>query len=120
MRKSIAEMSEMVNREVDTNPKITPVIDLSEIRRGAQELNNTMSDRQLMFDSSFSKAKDASFRYQVNREALAAASEKSEVVAGTKLEYNQYNTSPKALSEAEIYRQTKNQLSTLKGALNAT
>ena len=31
--------------------------------------------------------------------------------------FNQYNTSPRALSSADIYRQTKNQISIAKGAL---
>lgn len=33
------------------------------------------------------------------------------------IQFNQYNNSPKALSNAEIYRRTKNQLSVAKGAL---
>jgi hypothetical protein len=30
--------------------------------------------------------------------------------AGARVEFNQYNTSPESLSDAEIYRQTNNQL----------
>ena len=36
---------------------------------------------------------------------------------GTSLVFNQYNNSPKALSEAEIYRQTRNQIEQVKGAM---
>ena len=32
--------------------------------------------------------------------------------------FNQYNSSPKAISDADIYRQTKNQISVAKGVLS--
>jgi hypothetical protein len=45
----------------------------------------------------------------IKTDAGAVGNDKAPIV------YNQYNTSPKALSPAEIYRQTKNQLSSMRG-----
>jgi hypothetical protein len=52
--------------------------------------------------------------------ASAIAADGSTIVAGgTNVTFYQTNTSPVALSNAEIYRQTKNSLSRVKGALPA-
>jgi pyrroloquinoline quinone (PQQ) biosynthesis protein C len=61
------------------------------------------------------KAQSASAGYESNREA--AEDDRPDPREGETTIYNQYNTSPKALSPAEIYRQTKNQLSVRKGAV---
>jgi hypothetical protein len=50
-------------------------------------------------------AADAYNRYQDLYDAAYAAA-----AAGSTIEFNQYNTSPESLSDAEIYRQTNNQL----------
>ena len=39
---------------------------------------------------------------------------------GNKFEFNQYNYSPKALTRSEIYRQTNNQFSAFRKAVNTT
>lgn len=122
MRKSISGIKDVLELDTDMRPKVTPVIDLSEIRKGAAEIGSTIGKQNLSIDAAFSKAKDASERYKSNlavRESqVVDATPKSEV----SMTYIQNNTSPKALSSAEIYRQTKNQLSQTKGALtpNAT
>ena len=47
---------------------------------------------------------------QFNRYADLYDSAYAAAAAGTNIEFNQYNTSPESLSDAEIYRQTNNQL----------
>lgn len=55
------------------------------------------------------------------QEAAAAASATASAAPSgeAKIEFNQYNTSPKALSPVEIYRNTKSQISLAKEALKA-
>jgi tape measure domain-containing protein len=92
----------------DINPVITPVIDLSLARRGFDDL------AAMSASSAYTAAIASSIAFP---EAIAAEGPVQGAVAGTILTFTQNNTSPKALSEAEIYRQTKNQLSAIKGAL---
>jgi tape measure domain-containing protein len=95
---------------IELNPVITPVIDLSQAKRGFDDLA-TMARIQPVTTTGMAPAVAA---------AAAGARPPGEgaiSVGGSTYNFTQNNTSPKALSEAEIYRQTKNQLSVLKGAL---
>ena len=55
--------------------------------------------------------------YQI-KEAVNKLSDKIDTLDAGSTTFNQYNTSPKALSSADIYRQTRNQLSLAKGRVN--
>lgn len=55
--------------------------------------------------------------YQI-KEAVNKLSDKIDTLDVGSTTFNQYNTSPKALSSADIYRQTRNQLSLAKGRVN--
>lgn len=114
MRRSISEMSNVLDLDTDLSPRITPIIDMSEIKRGASMIGQTIAGKQIAVDAAFMKAKDASDKYNTN---LEVGSEAKDAVAPVQMTYIQNNNSPKALSQAEIYRQTKNQLATSKGAL---
>ena len=50
-------------------------------------------------------------------QAAAQAEQTAAAPGGTSVKFEQNNYSPEALTEIEIYRQTKNQLSQLKSAL---
>lgn len=54
---------------------------------------------------------------EIMRKQLALEEEQKRVQKPTQIQFIQNNTSPKALSPTEIYRQTKNQLSMAKGVL---
>ena len=54
---------------------------------------------------------------EIMRKQLALEEERNRVQKPTQIQFIQNNTSPKALSPTEIYRQTKNQLSMAKGVL---
>lgn len=114
MRKSMSEMADAISMD-DFNPTVTPVIDMSEIKKGAQEISSTLGSNHIRVGAAYSKAKDASNRELERRAADEGA---TPIVQETvQMSYVQNNYSPKSLSAAEIYRQTKNQLSTAKGAL---
>lgn len=122
MRRSISDMHRLLAIEPDMNPTITPVLDLSVVQKQATGLAGMLAANAISVDAAYSKATNASYGYQSNVDAALAAQVQPESTPGS-VTFIQNNNSPKALSPADIYRQTNNQLSTLKGALasnNAT
>ena len=103
MSSAIAQMSEMINTDIDTQPTIRPVLDLSNVESGASRLNTLFSRTQALSVSASMDSANSS----KNQNGANAAS------TGNTYQFTQNNYSPKALSSIEIYRQTKNQFSTL-------
>ncbi len=116
MQKSISKMSEVVERDVDLSPRIRPVLDLTDIRKNATQIGTLLKPTPLAVTPSFSSAQQASTGFQANLDVQAV---NDDIINRLRPEvnYTQNNYSPKQLSSAEIYRQTKNQLSTVKEAL---
>jgi tape measure domain-containing protein len=110
---SLAGIGDLVNDNVNLQPTITPVIDLTQAKAGFNSLAN-MSKAQIIAASSSS-----SIASSISADNAAAANEITSAgnSGGTSLTFQQFNNSPKALSTAEIYRKTNNQLSVVKGAL---
>lgn len=119
IRKSISGFSDLITKDLDSRPTITPVMDLSEIKKDAGELSRFLppTDPGISLGSAYAKARYVRDSYASN---LAAANAQADEAAGGTVNYTQNNYSPKALSQAEIYRQTKNQLSSVKGALSTS
>lgn len=84
----------------DINPVITPVLDLSEAKAGADDL------RSMFSNESFNGVQNAAagIGARTTEQSSQNGSQKTVV-------FNQYNNSPKALDEVEIYRQTKSSIS---------
>ena len=115
MRKTLTGLGDIVNSEVvDVNPTIKPVLDLSEVRKGAGQIEGMMPVKPLEVSGAYSQAAGASLavkqRQAQDYDAQAQGS-------GDTLIFNQNNYSPKAISATETYRNTNNQLSRAKGAL---
>ena len=111
-KQSLAGIASAIDRDMDLAPTITPVLDLSSVRKSASELGDVLGTKPITMDQSYSSAQVASAGYQDSR-----ANDGDEGTAGGHSEqynFNQYNYSPKALSTADIYRQTQNQLSRTK------
>jgi tape measure domain-containing protein len=117
LRKSMSGISDLVNQNVDLTPKITPVIDLTTFNKDAKSLSAAMPNSfDLSATSSYGQAKSARASYDANAANQADAT--SQTGNSPKdVSFTQNNYSPKALSTADIYRQTRNQLSVAKGAL---
>ena len=96
-------------REFDNTLVITPVLDLSEVSRGADALDSILGDSSV---GSFDRA--ATLSSILNGRSDSS----SENSTGGNLSFVQNNYSPKALSAGEIYRQTRNHLSVVKESLN--
>lgn len=99
MRNAIAAMILMANEEIDTNPVITPELDLTDVRKSAQEISSMVDNTQAN---------------------LRAPALDSEIQNGgnSGMTFVQNNYSPKALDPLEIYRQTGNLFSRSKGMVN--
>lgn len=114
LRKSVSGFSDLVVGDVDVNPVITPVLDLSSVKKDAGSINGMLGTRPISVDSAYSKARYVATGYARNQQAAAQAADQATAAPVT---FTQNNYSPKALTSAEIYRQTNNQLSVAKGAL---
>ncbi len=118
VRKSISGLSELVASDIDMNPTITPVLDLTSFRKDATQIGGMFSGKTISVDATYSKASAASAGYQSNVEVSNANNDNPDDRPAD-ITFIQNNTSPKALSAAEIYRLTKNQLSKAKEVVAA-
>ena len=106
---AISKITDVINGEIDTQPTIRPVLDLSDVESGTSRLNALFSRTQAMSISS-----------GMNRVANEEEIQNGAITSsGNIIQFTQNNYSPKALSRIEIYRQTKNQLSMMKGLVKA-
>ena len=103
---AISKVRDFVEGNMDTQPTIRPVLDLSEVRSGAHMLSALLSRKQAMTIST-----------EMNRQTGSTIQngETATPAAGNSYSFVQNNYSPKSLSRIDIYRQTKNQFSALKG-----
>lgn len=102
---AISKIREFVDGEMEVQPTIRPVLDLSEVRSSAGRLTAILSRSQAMKISS-----------SMNRETTGEIQNGDGTPSvGNSYSFVQNNYSPKALSRIDIYRQTKNQFSALKG-----
>lgn len=106
---AISKISTIIDEGIDTQPTIRPVLDLSNIESGTSRLN-----------SLFSRTQALSINAVPNREPInEPQSEMNNPVNANTYSFAQYNYSPKALSRLDIYRQTKNQFSLMKGLVTS-
>lgn len=117
IRRTIAKASDAVSQEMDLNPRVTPVLDLTDVRDKAGQIGRILSGaREINLGATNTNANDASAGVQRNISAQVEDTMLANAPRET-IQFNQYNSSPKPLNEAEIYRNTNNQLSRAKGAL---
>ena len=96
MKKSMRDISDVVTDHIDPNPTITPILDLSQIRKDATSIGSIFPAASLGLASGIS---------------VPFGEDEAETGQAAPIQFIQNNTSPDKLSEIEIYRQTKNQLS---------
>lgn len=114
---SISGLSAAINDNIDVNPTITPVLDLSQVQSGAGQINGLLSNQTLQVGAVKATAVTANAGVTANSSQQVQTDADGQVVSNSPVTFIQNNNSPKALSNAEIYRQTKNQISVAKGVL---
>jgi tape measure domain-containing protein len=116
LQKSISGLSDQIQGNIDINPTITPVLDLSNVKQNASQIGSMLKADPITVGASYTSAKNASVGYSENQSAFL----QSAPAAGTTptpINFTQNNYSPKAISAADLYRQTKNQVSKVRGVL---
>lgn len=109
VRNSVSRIAEAINNDIDTQPTIRPVLDLSDVQAGTSKLSAMFSRNQaLSVSAGMQRASD----YGVSDTTHATN-------AGSTFQFTQINNSPKALSRTEIYRQTSNQFSAFERMVKA-
>lgn len=90
-------------------PTIKPVVDLSEVEAAKKTISDLGASPNLSAAANLTAAGAAARSvYQIK---AASPEEQKDIRSNMRdVVFNQYNTSPKALSEADIYRQTRSQL----------
>ena len=109
LKNSIKYIYDVINSDIDIQPTIRPVLDLSNVTSGATKLNAMLSRTQALRISG-----DMSRKY--GEEIQNGMNVPN---SGNTYQFTQNNYSPKALSRVEIYRQTKNQFSMMKRMVDA-
>jgi tape measure domain-containing protein len=113
MQQSLAELANLVNTDFTMSPTITPVLDMTSVTKSAAQLDALLNTTPVPVNATYSSAKQASNGFNDNQQAQ----DDNAQTPGDTFNFTQNNNSPKALSTADIYRQTKNQLSAAKEAL---
>ena len=113
MLMALTTASALAESDVNTSPVITPVLDLSGVKAEAKNLNKTLGTTPTIGVQT-SRARTQGI--QLGQTLPAEANSQN----GSAIEYSfvQNNYSPKALSRLDIYRQTKNQFSAMKGMVS--
>lgn len=119
MKSAIAHVSDIVDREMDAEPTIRPVLDLSNVQNGVGKINSLFS-KGLDMSVSYNKAVAASGSGKAESPASVENSGNYQQPASNTFSFVQNNYSPKSLSRSEIYRQTNNQFSAFRKAVNPT
>lgn len=101
--------------KLDENPTITPVLDLTEFNKQHTKMVSAL-DAPVDISANTTNAQ-ASGVYNMQESLKEMQADAGAATPVTNIELTQYNSSPKALSHVEIYRQTKSQLSLAKEAL---
>jgi hypothetical protein len=119
LTKAISNISDMALSTVDMNPTIKPVLDLSAVEKDSLAINSMLTPSTISVDTAYNQAASISADQQAAKSATDIATEISAKSGDTNISFIQTNNSPKALTPAEIYRQTKNQISNAKGVLES-
>lgn len=117
IKNSMSNMASAVEGDLSLMPTVRPVLDLSNIRKGSNLINGMLVPDTLAVDKAYAKAAVLSTSRRAIDERATAAKAPQPVIPSITL--NQTNTSPKALSEIDIYRRTNNQLSTVKEVIDS-
>lgn len=105
LRNAVSKIGDFIENGIDSQPTIRPLLDLSDVTEGAGRLSALLSRNQAMKISAGMEREGGSV---VQNGGATSTS-------GNNYNFTQNNYSPKALSRIDIYRQTKNQFSALKG-----
>jgi len=113
---AIGNIANTVDMSIDSTPVIRPVLDLTNIEAGGQKINSLFAQRQGINVSAInSKIPIIGQSNSVNDINTPQTSQTTQTAP---ISFVQNNYSPAALSRLDIYRQTRNQISAMKGLVS--
>lgn len=104
---AVSNIRDFIDDNIDYQPAIRPVIDLSSVQSGARKLSAILSSSQAMRINS-------DIEHSAGK--IIQNGDNSPTVVNNSFTQNNY--SPKALSKIDVYRQTRNQFSAMKRMVN--
>jgi tape measure domain-containing protein len=112
---TLLAISASFNSLDELNPVITPVLDLTNVERGAARLNDIMGVPKIDASLSFGQAASISMAATTAKDATTQP-----VQTTNEIKFEQIINAPTALSTNDIYRNTKTQISMAKEELKIT
>ena len=106
---AVSKIRDFISGDIDVQPTIRPVLDLSNVESGAGRLNALFSRTQAMSISAGME----------QRRTADVQNGGTSPNTGNSFSFTQNNYSPKSLSRVEIYRQTNNQFSAFERMVKA-
>lgn len=106
IKKSVSSIGQTVSDDVNLNPVIRPVIDLTDVHKGVDDISDALTNQEVALNRSVDLANLNALDWRSNTETQAAR----EDIQPTQNNFVQNNYSPKELSPSEVYRQTKSLL----------
>lgn len=110
---SIKHIWDILNGEIDMNPRITPVVDMSNVRDSAAYINKALRLNRPIAMSTVATASDIADGFYSHRGRRNESS--NGVGSGDTYNYYQTINSPKPINRFEVYRHTKSLISRKKG-----
>lgn len=118
LKNSIARIANVVNNDIDSSPVIRPVIDLTNVRMGVDELNSMLSSNKGLTLTATNANVNGITTAMRNQNVAAEFKSSTGEDRSNVFSFVQNNYSPVALSRKDIYRQTNNQFSAMKEVLS--
>lgn len=108
----LSALTDSIDNNLNISPTVRPVMDLSDIISGGQHMNDILG-QGITIPTNLNQLTSS-----ISSGTLQDTSQINPIPQTTSITFNQTNNSPKPLSSLEIYRQTRNQLSLLRGLGN--
>lgn len=109
---SLRDISTVITDEMFRDPVLKPEVDLSVVKKSAKEVQDLFNTAISKSSSNIGGLDDQIYRQSIARGAIKTEPlQKEKSSGGDTFNFTQNNYSPKALSQIDIYRQTKNQFS---------
>ncbi len=115
MTKTVSTLATALPNTKDLQPVITPVLDLTSVKQTASQIPTLLDGNSINLDTSYSRISSIYQNDYLNTPNATNNYSNLPNRGGPPITFIQNNTSPTALSSADIYRQTKNQLSVARG-----
>lgn len=113
VEESLKYVQDIMGSDLEFNPRITPVVDLTNIRSSAASISRALNLKRPIAMATVAAADGISESFYPNRRAHHTGSDIQK--AGDTYNYYQTINSPKPVNRFEIYRQTKTLISRKKG-----